>query len=114
MKEDINFQPVSGQKNTEFFDYLAYNGVKNQKAAQLQKIKEKEDLEGCTFKPKIINYPKQTAEKRNVYESLMNAKKDTNHLEQVKQKNEMKGCTFKPNIDRKSNRIASAQRGNIA
>ena len=79
----------------------------------MQKIKEKEDLDGCTFKPKIINYPKQTTEKRNVYESLMNAKKDTSQLEQVKQKNEMKGCTFKPNIDRKSNRIASAQRGMV-
>ena len=37
--------------NGELFEYLAYNGVKNQKAVELQKLKNRKDLENCTFKP---------------------------------------------------------------
>lgn len=40
-----------GHKTDELFEYLAYNGVKSQKALELQKLKNQRDLEQCTFKP---------------------------------------------------------------
>ena len=34
---------------SELFEYLAYNGVKNQKVYQYEQIKKENDLQGCTF-----------------------------------------------------------------
>jgi hypothetical protein len=39
----------SNSNQEELFDYLAYHGVKNQKAVELEAIKEKKELETCTF-----------------------------------------------------------------
>jgi hypothetical protein len=42
---------VSKKKQEELVDYLAYHGVKNMKALELERIKAKEELADCTFKP---------------------------------------------------------------
>ena len=47
---------VSRKQQEDLADYLAYHGVKNMKAQELEKIKVKEDLASCTFKPQILNY----------------------------------------------------------
>jgi hypothetical protein len=47
----------------ELFDYLAYHGVKNVKAMELEKKKTEEELASCTFKPTIIKYKKDTPSK---------------------------------------------------
>lgn len=49
-----NTKPPKQPSNNEFFEYLAYHGVKNQKAAELEKLKAAEELAGCTFKPQIL------------------------------------------------------------
>ena len=57
--------------NGELFEYLAYNGVKNQKAMELQKLKNRKDLESCTFRPQIIKYQRTFENNKNVYENLL-------------------------------------------
>lgn len=42
---------ASRKQQEELADYLAYHGVKNMKASELEKIKQKEELAACTFKP---------------------------------------------------------------
>ena len=96
----------SKAQHEELFDYLAYNGVKSQKAAIMDQIKAQKELEGCTFKPQIINYDRPKNGKP-IYESLANMKKDANMYEQAKIYQELKHCTFQPKIDRKSSKIAN-------
>ncbi len=100
----------SGKKNEEFFDYLAYHGVKSHKSAALEKLKEQEQLAQCTFKPQIIKYNRQFDEGKNVYETLLEQKKDHQVYEEAKKELEMQGCTFKPQINQKSDRMASSTR----
>ena len=57
---DSTNEPPSQKKPSvspkhEFFDYLAYHGVKNQKAMELEKLKAAEELAGCTFKPQLVS-----------------------------------------------------------
>jgi hypothetical protein len=40
-----------GKRKDEFFNYLAYNGIKNQKLAELEKKKAAVELSTCTFTP---------------------------------------------------------------
>ena len=46
-------QTTDKREKNEFFEYLAYHGVKNQKAAELEKLKAAEELASCTFKPNL-------------------------------------------------------------
>lgn len=96
--------------NDELFEYLAYNGVKNQKAMELQKLKNRKDLEACTFRPQIIKYQRTYENNKNVYENLLQQQKDYKLYEQAKKEIELKDCSFQPTIDKKSERIAKQTR----
>ena len=96
--------------NGELFEYLAYNGVKNQKAVELQKLKNRKDLENCTFKPQIIKYQRTYENNKNVYENLLQQQKDYKLYEQAKKEIELKDCSFQPTIDKKSERMARQTR----
>ena len=95
----------------EFFDYLAYHGVKNHKAAELAKLKEAEELAACTFKPNA-DKPESNGPARNVkvFENLDRARKDMSTYALRKEQLEMQGCTFRPTIDKKSKQLVSSQR----
>ena len=96
--------------NGELFEYLAYNGVKNQKAMELQKLKNRKDLESCTFRPQIIKYQRTYENNKNVYENLLQQQKDYKLYEQAKKEIELKDCSFQPTIDKKSEKIAKQTR----
>lgn len=99
------------KQSKEFFDYLAYHGVKNQKAAELEKLKAAEELAQCTFTPQLLSKsPVSKVNKRN-FQDLSIVKKDFTKYEAKKQEMEMEGCTFKPNIDKKSKELAVINRG---
>jgi len=91
-------------KPDEFFNYLAYNGIKNQKASELEKIKKKEELASCTFTPNIYSKSPRSQGNTNPkkFQELSNIRKDTKTYEIRREQLEMRNCTFKPNIDRKS------------
>lgn len=98
--------------NNEFFDYLAYHGVKNQKAAELDKLKKAEELAGCTFKPAFMT--KQSVSSltpKKIFDNLSNQRKDLSSYENKKKQLEMRNCTFKPTIDKKSDKLAQNSRG---
>ena len=100
----------------EFFEYLAREGQKRGKVEQLNKIKAEQEVEACTFQPKIIkNYRtmnlgagSEDAHPANqqldrpvpVYEKLTQEAKDKDlrkkDYEGSKQWRELKDCTFKP------------------
>lgn len=96
--------------NDELFEYLAYNGVKNQKAIELQKMKNRKDLENCTFRPQIIKYQRTYENNKNVYENLLQQQKDYKLYEQAKKEIELKDCSFQPTIDKKSDKLAKQTR----
>ena len=80
--------------NGELFEYLAYNGVKSQKAIELQKLKDRQDLEKCTFRPQIIKYARTYENNKNVYENLLQQQKDYKLYEQARKEIELKDCSF--------------------
>ena len=99
------FAPKSANKvvkkqQDELNDYLAYQGVKSLKAMELERLKEKEELAKCTFRPQVTTYKNTPAkgglEKREVDKAI---------YEQVKSDMEMKSCTFKPSLTKKSKKI---------
>lgn len=99
------FAPKSANKvmkkqQDELNDYLAYQGVKSLKAMELERLKEKEELAKCTFRPQVINY-KNTPAKGN----LEKREVDKAIYEQVKSDIELKACTFKPSLTKKSKKI---------
>jgi hypothetical protein len=109
-KESVNSRSNKKTNNAELFEYLAYNGVKNQKAIELQKLKNRKDLENCTFRPQIIKYQRTYENNKNVYENLLQQQKDYRLYEQAKREIELKDCSFQPTIDKKSERIAKQTR----
>ena len=96
-------------QNNEFFEYLAYHGVKNQKAQELDKLKAAEELASCTFQP-ALKKKSTTPNTRDVFTNLNNARKNTIKLEDRKEQLEMRDCTFKPSIDKKSEKLALTTR----
>ena len=70
-KESVHSKSGKKPNAGELFEYLAYNGVKSQKAAELEKLKNRKDLEKCTFRPQIIKYQRTYENNKNVYENLM-------------------------------------------
>jgi len=99
------FAPKSANKvvkkqQDELNDYLAYQGVKSLKAMELERLKEKEELAKCTFRPQVMNY-KNTPSKGN----LEKREVDKAIYEQVKSDIELKACTFKPSLTKKSKKI---------
>lgn len=56
LDEKSQFTQLRGKK--ELFDYLSKN-PKNQKLSEYKKLKEKQELEGCTFMPKIYSNVKR-------------------------------------------------------
>ena len=75
-KESAHSKGTKKAVNGELFDYLAYNGVKTQKAMELQKLKNRKELENCTFRPQIIKYQRTYENNKNVYENLLQQQKD--------------------------------------
>lgn len=75
-RESANSKGNKKAVNGELFDYLAYNGVKTQKAMELQKLKNRKELENCTFRPQIIKYQRTYENNKNVYENLLQQQKD--------------------------------------
>ena len=69
------------------------------KAQELEKIKAKEELASCTFKPQILNY-KNAKSTTNLVQ-----KKEYTLYDQAKKEIEMKPCTFNPKLNRKSEKI---------
>ena len=91
---------VVKKQQDELNDYLAYQGVKSLKAMELERLKAKEELAKCTFRPQVINY-KNTSSKGN----LEKREVDRAIYEEVKSDMEMKACTFKPSLTKKSKKI---------
>ena len=67
---------------------------------EAEKIKSERDLEGCTFKPEILNSKEKR--KGKVYLNLNSKAKNYNALEEKRKELEMKYCSFQPKIDAKS------------
>lgn len=91
---------VAKKQQDELNDYLAYQGVKSLKAMELERLKEKEELAQCTFRPQVMNY-KNTSSKGN----LEKREVDKAIYEQVKNEMELRACTFKPSLTKKSKKI---------
>jgi (2Fe-2S) ferredoxin len=95
---------VVKKQQDELNDYLAYQGVKNLKAMELERLKEKEELARCTFKPQVMNY-KNTQSYTQSKGNLAQREVDKAIYEQVKSDIELKPCTFKPSLTKKSKTI---------
>ena len=108
--ESSNSKGNKKAANGELFDYLAYNGVKAQKAMELEKLKNRKDLENCTFRPQIIKYQRTYENNKNVYENLLQQQKDYKLYEQARKEIELKGCSFQPAIDKRSEKMARQTR----
>jgi len=91
--------PITPNKSkNELFEYLAYHGVKNQKAAELDKLKEYEELAACTFKPQVGTYGgASTGALKKKTTTDYYSKRDKSTYESKYKKD--KDCTFKPTID---------------
>ncbi len=76
-------------------------------------IREKYELEGCTFTPEItpmaekIKYNSETA---LIQHLMVNVKKSREDLEKVKIALELRDCTFTPDISKPKRRSKSAER----
>lgn len=107
----------------DLFNYLSTEGQKNDKLAEYEYIKQQQEIEGCTFKPTIINDYKSPSkaekvenQKLPIHEKLNLIAKEKDEkiqktYEQTKKWRELKDCTFQPKIN-KDNTFKNKRKSN--
>lgn len=97
----------------QFFNDLAYVGIKNYKAQKLEQLKIAQELASCTFTPNTYGSSPKTKVSQQNFEKLSKNTKSQNVkiYDKKKEALELRNCTFKPNIDKKSSNIADKNRG---
>lgn len=95
------------QKAEPVWERLSKN--KNGQITLRNDIKKNQELEQCTFKPKIHHNPLYASvqvQQKKVWERLHEEKKDFEQLEKDRQQRELDECTFVPEVTEASKQIA--------
>ena len=102
-KKDKSAKKNKLQSKDVLYEYLAYEGLKNQRSEKLENMKSQRELAQCTFKPEIISNSRMKERRSGkIYDQLLKKQKNYQELEMRKAKHELKQCSFRPQIDNKS------------
>lgn len=111
-----DYQSFVDVKQSNIYNYLHVKGSVVEKNNVLEKEKEKRDLEGCTFMPKInkkraqtikrndsiANYKPKEEKTEDTFVKLSKQQRVFEKYQHDKAELELQYCTFKPQLDPKS------------